>query len=578
LDARYGRVYRHRAGTDSLERLVNEPAFAARWTRLAVDRQGRVYLLEPGMPQLSIFDVTGKLLSQVGDAGDVGDNFDPPAVRLDYEGRFCLPESLARLCARTTPSQPPAPEGRLTLCQAAAAGMPAPLIFDRRGNPAHLQADDPLGPRIYHTSGTWIGGLFDSQSKTLGGFDSQIYRCQWHRIEMELAQLPSGARLIISTYTDQQQRSRDDIVTLSENLWETRYVATGQMQPPPSARSGRNGNHEFLVLSREGQYLWIKVELSSDGFATPIVSSIRVHYPRDSYLKYLPAVYSSDDDSRRFLERFLSIFQTEWDRIQNRIAHISQYFDPAAVPAGPFLDYLAEWLALPLEASWTTEQKRRLLAAMPRIYPKLGTLDGTREYLKVYLENIIGSVSSEAYPQIVEGFRQRQWFSLSMGEAATLGGRAPVWSPGVVGRIQLDVYSQEGQVRLVGTDDPKSDPFLVYAHRFSVFVPSCWVNTGEDERMIRRALDTAKPAHTAYDLILVEPRFRVGAQSTVGLDTILGTYPVAHLAASEAADAPPSRLPCNRLGYDTVLAADPVRAWTVQLAPAVRVGIETSLM
>ena len=30
-----------------------------------------------------------------------------------------------------------------------------------------------------------------------------------------------------------------------------------------------------------------------------------------------------------------------------------------------------------------------------------------------------------------------------------------------------------------------------------------------------------KPAHTRYDLCLVEPRFRVGLQSTVGLDTII---------------------------------------------------------
>ena len=59
---------------------------------------------------------------------------------------------------------------------------------------------------------------------------------------------------------------------------------------------------------------------------------------------------------------------------------------------------------------------------------------------------------------------------------------------------------------------------------------------------MRRAVAAEKPAHTEFDLCLVEPRLRVGLQSTVGVDTILGALPAARLACTHEAEAPHARL------------------------------------
>jgi hypothetical protein len=147
----------------------------------------------------------------------------------------------------------------------------------------------------------------------------------------------------------------------------------------------------------------------------------------------------------------------------------------------------------------------------------------------------------------------------------------------MVGRLQLGVFAREGEVRLVSTGDPQRELFHEYAHRFRVFVPASWVRTAQDERMVRRALDAEKPAHTRYDLCLIEPRFRVGLQSTVGLDTMIGDYPVARLACRHAADVPPSRPPRHRLGYDTILGRRLADGPSLQLAPGTRIGLETIL-
>jgi phage tail-like protein len=359
----------------------------------------------------------------------------------------------------------------------------------------------------------------------------------------------------VSTYADQELRTDEEIRELPENLWQRSYAVTGPGQPPPGTQATAKLPRDSLVQSQPGRYLWLRVRLAADGYATPLVRAIRVHYPRDSYLSYLPAVYQADDESRWFLERFLSIFQTEWDDLERKVEDLPALFDPKAVQAGAALEYLAGWLALTPEGGWTPEQNRRLLAAAPKIYPRRGTVDGLRDQLRVYLKELAGLEPGDHtdHPQILEAFRTRAHLLLSVGGLAELGGAVPLWSRSVVARLQLGVFAREGEARLVSTGDPQHEVFQETAHRFMVFVPAAWVRTADDERLVRRILDTEKPAHTGYELCLIEPRFRVGVQSTVGLDTVVGGYPRARLACRHDLDTRPCLPPRHRLGYDTVL-------------------------
>lgn len=598
LDGQHGRVYYHQAGIDRLWLIIDQkdkpwPKTATTWQRIIVDPAGRIYLLnaaENGDKSLDVFQPaldpsqgdpctaspicsTGpawQYVETIQDAGDVRDRFDPPAIRL-FLNCFCLPASLARPANRQMPAVPPTPEMPLGLCPPWSS---AGLLFDREGNPATANPAASPGPKVYRTCGLWISPALDSQ----------IYDCQWHRIEMTLTDLPPGTQVIVSTFTSADPRLDSEIKGLADELWDTKYTVTGRMQDQPDAGQDRQPEHEFLIQSREGQYLWLRVKLGSDGYATPTVQSMRVYYPRQSYLDLLPAVYAADDESRRFMEQFLSLFQTEWDALEAQIETSARYFDPAAVPEGPFMQYLADWLALPLEGSWDWDEKRNLLEAAPQIYSQRGTLSNLRRYLQVYLISLTGLEAAKQYdfPQIIEGFRERQHLMLSTDDQGHIGPGTSLWGPGVVSRLQLDVFAQVNEVRLVSTGDPERDLFHVYAHRFRVFIPAAWVRTKDDELMFRRALDAEKPAHTQYDLCLVEPRFRVGIQSTVGLDTIIGPYPVARLANPDEADPnktvfPPGLPPQHRLGYDTILAGDPQAETGLTLSPGARIGLDTVL-
>ena len=51
---------------------------------------------------------------------------------------------------------------------------------------------------------------------------------------------------------------------------------------------------------------------------------------------------------------------------------------------------------------------------------------------------------------------------------------------------------------------------------------------------------------------MVEPRLRVGEQSTIGLDTVVGA-PIPGPLVCTTVDDPPSRAPYQRLGFDTTV-------------------------
>jgi phage tail-like protein len=528
LDSAHGKVWRHDPAREAPELVVHSWSNAGRGSGLAVDRQGRIYLYEPDAGRLDVFDSFGVALGSVHDAGSVRDRFERPALVLD-RGRFCLPPSLTRECDRRPPEVAPSPEDPLRACRGGAG-----LIFDLEGRRVKLEELEPRGPRLYERSGTW----------TSEALDSEIPGCQWHRIELDLARLPAGSSIEVRTFADERERSLADI---PESMWETRRRLAGSMQPG----DGEPGLDEFLVQSRPARYLWIRIELHGDGYSTPAVRALRAHYPRESSIANLPEVYAGDDEGRWFLERFLSIADSEWGDLGEAVEELPGDYDPDSVPEGDRLDFLAGWLGLPLEAAWDGEQRRRALRAAPELYPRRGTVDGVEGPLRVYLENMTGlDLGGLGWPRLVEGFRERWRLLLGAGPPA------PLWSPDVVGRLQVGVYSRAGEARLVSTGDPQRDLFHEHAHRFGVFVPAAWVRSADDERMLRRAVEAEKPAHTKYELCLVEPRLRVGVQCTVGVDTVVGVVPVARLACP-GEDVPESLPPRGRIGFDTVLAGVP---------------------
>jgi hypothetical protein len=101
--------------------------------------------------------------------------------------------------------------------------------------------------------------------------------------------------------------------------------------------------------------------------------------------------------------------------------------------------------------------------------------------------------------------------------------------------------------------------FSDVAYQFSVQVYRGQVMCTDALPRIRALLEQEKPAHTTYQLCIVEPRMRAGYQCRVGIDTVVGG-PSRSLALgsgqelgtdSVLAGPLPSRLEQSRLGLST---------------------------
>lgn len=484
-------------------------------------------------------------------ASELAGRIAPPPLRADQRGRFCMPPELMAECCRKAPEPPPA-DDPLAPCRRGGK------LFNRSGEATDPPRDEPLGTPYYASQGEII----------LGPLDSSIYRCQWHKLVLGLSTLPGGVSLAVLTYADDRERNINDVRALPASLWARSARLTGHPQPSPSVPE--DISTDMLVQSRQGQYLWVRLAFQSDGYATPRVRSVEAHYPRTSYLDHLPAVYQSDPESTWFLQRFLSIVQSEWDSIGKGLDDAPRLLDPEAVPDGQTLDWLASWLALSFGHEVPPEHRRRLLQAAIRTHSRRGTPAALRDWLGAHLANFSGIAPEEqhGYPFILESFRLRKWLFLNQETTGRLSWGGGLWGPGVVGRMQLEKFSRIGDVQLLDTGHADTDVVHEYSNRFSVFVPAALVPMRREAETLRQALNREKPAHTVASLHLVEPRFRIGVQATIGMDTLLGPYPTLRLATWDDPPDTELRPPRSVLGFDSVLAAAP----NDQRAPSVLMG------
>jgi phage tail-like protein len=302
------------------------------------------------------------------------------------------------------------------------------------------------------------------------------------------------------------------------------------------------------------------LKLFGEGAQTPVIRRARVFYPRKSSLRFLPAAYSEDDVSRDFLGRFLSIFDSVRGEAEQAIAGFARYLEPGAAPTRPagtaepdFLAWLASWIGLTLDRHWPEDRRRELVRRAHELYRLRGTAAGLEEHIKLY---------TGFAPRILEHFKLRRWLYL---DHSRLGDQSALYGAAIVNRLQLGEHSTTGSFQLVDTGDPLRDPFHVFAHQFTVFATVRGEATDQQRQTLERIIELAKPAHALARLEIVHPRLRIGTQSLVGIDTIIGRPPQGTATGK------------GRLGYDSVLGERTERHGTspLRIGSRSRIGSNT---
>ncbi|WP_370961950.1 phage tail protein [Amycolatopsis sp. cg9] len=374
----------------------------------------------------------------------------PPSslVRADEDG-FCLREH--------------GPDGEVTSC------------YDWAGQPRAEPAPE--------------AGQFVTEGEfTTFRIDSGISRCRWHRVRVD-ADVPAGTAVAVSIVVSEDGE-------FAESDW----------QAAPA------GVTDFLVDQPPGRHLTVRVRLSGDSSATPVLHRIRLDFPRSTSADLLPAAFRQDPAADDFTERFLSLFDATTAELDRVVERYPALLDPAGVPDGA-LPWLAGLLGLSFEAGWDAETRRKLITAAPGLYRRRGTPGALKDAIE-----IIFAVT----PVIDELAGDRHWAQVR-ATAAPPSARG-LGSVRLFGRsssrLRLDT-STLGATPLRAFGDPDTDPLTEHAHRFRVLLPA----GAADEEAVRRLVARQAPAHTKGAVRAGGTGFVVGTHSAVGVDTAFVPLP-----------------------------------------------------
>lgn len=216
---------------------------------------------------------------------------------------------------------------------------------------------------------------------------------------------------------------------------------------------------------------------------------------RESYIKWLPAIYQrSDATGRNIVRDLLWIVQHLFGSIESQLDNVHLYFDSYETRED-FLPWLAAWSAMILETDWPVNKKRRLIKKAMELYRWRGTVKG----LKLFIALFTGFE-----PHIQENVWPYQ--GLRIGVSSTVGIDTVILPP-------VD----------------KAHAFLcVMPHQFRDISPESIIRLHE-------IIEMEKPAHSHYMLKFEEPKlsfeerafYRIGVSSGVNIgDEIVTPLPL----------------------------------------------------
>jgi phage tail-like protein len=356
----------------------------------------------------------------------------------------------------------------------ALAAGPDGRLYIKTGSDDHYLVAEPGTGRVRH------GTLATDQPLDAGE------NASWWRATAD-ADVPDGAAVSLELAAEPEQRAP---------RWVQAAASDTLVEP----------------LLDQASWLRLRVTLiANETGESPTLHQVRAETAGDDYMRYLPAVYARDAGAGKPVEQLLAVAKAQLGDLEGEIGLLARRFRTAT--ASPLeLERLARWLAFPLPelvaAEQDPERVRQLLDEAPELDESRGTLHGVRRAVEIY---------AGAWAAIIEDFRTRGLWQL--GDAA------------VGFETQLAPTAVDGTVvgsTAVGSTGPESAEtwgsalFAATAHRFSVLVPAAQAPTPDDRRRVRDTIERDKPAHARYHLCFTAPRLRVGFQSRVGLDAIVG--------------------------------------------------------
>lgn len=330
----------------------------------------------------------------------------------------------------------------------------------------------------------WLGGLFYNivpqgdgwrLDRDRGGtgvcclkaVDSGEKGFSWQRVVVEADLPPDTALRVYARASD--YRSWGEWEDLDEGLRSLEgdpLPAVREIFGPPAADCG-----DFF-LNCTGRYLWLAFALTSAGAQAPSVRRLRLFMAGDHMVDYLPAIYQSQD----FTRRFLSIFNSMCADMERAIDGLPGRVD-YEYAGGDMLRYLSSWMSVEHEDG--PEQLRARIRTALDDYQDLYTVEGVRRSVR----RLTGRE-----PILIEHFQ--------------------------VSPNRPDCRDPEVYRRLYG-EDP---------YRFFVLLPEDTFSSQRERREFQRQMEEVIPAGMTMQMIQLKQCVQLDWHTYLGVNSRVGGY------------------------------------------------------
>ena len=308
--------------------------------------------------------------------------------------------------------------------------------------------------------------------------DSREAGMSWHRLRMKGRQGDRNS-FRISIYATEERE-----YLLDGKMWDLDAYLQSEDIPveekirhmEPLLQKQTVGMDDLILHDITGRYLFVMFEVYWQHDRQSI-RDIQIFFPRQTWVSYLPEIYERYDEGM-FLERYLGIFQSIHEDMNEQIAEMVDVFDREST-ARQYLDWLADWIGIPESYMWTSEQLKSLVKNGISLFKKRGTRQGIIELIKL-------CTGEEPYlvehHQIAEFKKNREQTELMR----KLYGNRPDF--------------------------------------FTMILKEELVDTPWKKETVIKLVDSFKPAHMDWQLIVIKPYLFVGEYTYLGVNTVLGSY------------------------------------------------------
>lgn len=245
----------------------------------------------------------------------------------------------------------------------------------------------------------------------------------------------------------------------------------------PFCQKSSNNLTDILLHDVKGRYLWFILESNLKHEQLINIEKIKICFPRKSWISYLPEVYQSTDQGM-FLERFLAIFQTMYEEVNQEIKEMIYLMDLDGTNKD-FLEWMAKWLDIAECYLWSEEQLRTLLKNAVSLYKIRGTRKAVSEFVRIYCEG--------EEPYIVENFQVRKFEDKD-------------------NKAKLDRLYEDN------------------AYKFYVIIKEKYASSVREFRALSKIIEEVKPAYMELELIVLKSFIFLDQHTYLGINSVLGEY------------------------------------------------------